>query len=227
MIQRYIYTALVQGFAKITKDISLLEEFFRDQYGLDATEIAAIRTYYTAHPPKVRQGYPAADQVFPCMSIVLAEEGEELNVIGDDGGMVDDEDDPDFGADIKTGFWGHNYSILVYDQHPDAVLYYYELAKSILLLNAGGTGYFSNQGLFNIKISGMDLEPDPRYLPAHLWVRQLSFRCQREFARLDIEAKYQKAWKVSGIALDGDGGLSHVEGVDGKISLYGVGADNG
>lgn len=220
MIQRYIYTALQSGLLMLKSKPEILELFFSEQYDLTATEIAAIRKAFEAKPPTIIHGYAHIDMTLPLIAIVLANEGESQNVIGDDGGMVDEAGDPDFGADIETAIWQHNYDIMVMTDHPDLTLYYYELVKQILITNTGGVGYFADQGLFGSKVSGMDMAPDPRYLPEHAFVRVIRFVCEREFQTVDRGSKVGKAFKVSGIFVDKTGSPSDVGGVHTLVKPY-------
>jgi hypothetical protein len=101
MIQRFIFSALRQGVNAITEDLTLLEQVF-ENYELAEGEIESIKTNWSAKPPTARHGYARPDDEFPLFSLVLTEEREVETVIGDDGGIVEDPDDPLFGADIKT-----------------------------------------------------------------------------------------------------------------------------
>ena len=71
----------------------------------------------------------------------------------------------------------------------------YEIAKEIL---RNGSRYLNDRRCLNYKLRGNDLAPDPRYLPAHLFVRQLSFSCWREFQRVDQGSRLQKAFSILG-----------------------------
>lgn len=208
MIQRYLYTALKEGIDAILKNPVILDDLFRELYGLEVKEVAAIKTVFAAHPPEVIHGYARHDSKFPLFSIVLANEGESQTVLADQAGFVADEDDPDYGTDIESAVWQHTYQVLIYSEHPDVTGYYYEIAKSILI---AANDYFVQQGIFNQKYSGMDLAPDPRYVPERLFLRQLTMTCEREFMRLSRDVK--KAFKVSGIYVDKSGSDSDVGGV--------------
>lgn len=215
MIERFIHTALKEGITTLQNNVDLLEDLFITQHGLSAAEFAAIRTLFAAKPPSVVHGYAHVEQKFPLYAIVLGSEGESQNFLGDDGGMVLEEGDEDYGADILTAVWTHSHDILVYAEHPDVTLYYYEIAKSILL--AAGD-YFNEQGMFQISLSGMDMAPDPRYVPEHLFLRRLTLKCQREFQRLTHETK--RAFKISGIAVDSAGSPSDAGGVKTQVAAY-------
>ena len=215
MIERFIYTALTEGFATLQKDVDILEDLFIGQHGLSKTEFAAIRTLLATKPPKVIHGYAHADESFPLCSIVLDSEQETDEFLAYDAGQVEDPDDPDYQTDILSAIWQHSHSVLIYAEHPDAVLYYYEMAKSSLI---AAHDYFIDQGMHNVSLSGMDLAPDPRYIPAHLFLRRLSIKSQREFQRLD--RKTAKAFKVTGIAVDSSGSPSDVGGVPTNVKTY-------
>ena len=219
MIERFIYTALTEGFQTLKANNDFLHDLFVTLHGLSEKEFKSIKLLLETKTPKVIHGYAHADESFPLCSIVLDSEQETDEFLGFDAGMVDDPKDPDYRDDILSGIWQHNHSVLIYAEHPDAVLYYYEMAKSSLL---AAHEYFVDRGMHNITLSGMDLAPDPRYIPAHLFLRRLSIKSQREFQRLET---VQRAFKVQGIAVDSSGSTSDVGGVPTNVKPYAAEGD--
>ena len=102
MIQRLLYTALTRGLDAIKADPTILDDLFLENYELTQTEVDGIKVFFAAKPPTVVHGYARSDQEPPLYSIILAAEREADAVMGDEAGIVDDEDDPDFGADQYT-----------------------------------------------------------------------------------------------------------------------------
>ncbi len=217
MIQRFLFDALKDGIAQITADLTLLDQIFEEVYELEASEIAAIKAFWTnadgkagLGPPTLRHGYAPRDTVIPIYSIILSSENEALTWLNNDSGQVEDPEDVDFGADLKGSIWNHRYDILVYHEHPDVVTYLYEIAKSILLVSMD---FFSDKGLFDIDLGGSDLTPpEMTYIPEHLFARKLSFAAQRCFTRIDRDSRDGKAFKVGGMHVEG-GSDSDVGGV--------------
>lgn len=208
MIQRFLYTTLKTGLENVKNDLTILDDLFIQLYELERSEVEAIKTAFQSKPPGVIHGYARLDTDFPVFSIVLQSEQEEEHYMSDDAGMLDDVDDPDYGADRISAIWSHNYNILCYTEHPDLTLYYYEIAKAIFM-----TADFNSLNLFNVHVSGMDLMPDPRYIPEHLFARQMMFKASMEFERIDRSSKLGKAFRVRGIHVDKSGSPSDVGGV--------------
>jgi hypothetical protein len=208
---------LEDGIASINRDLTLLDVIFLDQYGLSQAEVAKIKEFWQASPPKVAHGFAHASHTFPLWSIVLGAEGEKIEFVGDEAGDCLDEDDPDYLEDIRSSIWEHNYRILTYAEHPDVTLYYYEIAKTILLL---AHDYFVTQHLFEIHVTGRDMMPDPKYLPDHLFVRELNWACQRELLQVDRGSRLRKAFRVSGIHIDKSGSPSDVGDVETRVIPY-------
>jgi hypothetical protein len=217
MIQRYLYTAIVRGLEAIRKDPEVLDRLFEDLYDLGTTEMASIKKWFKDKPPSVYHGYARADYKFPLYSIVLASEAETQLFVGDDAGMVEDSEDSDFGADARAAIWQHTYHVLSYSEHPDATLYMYEVLKAIFL---NAHDYFIDSGLFGLHVSGMDVHVDAKYIPEYLFVRQLAFKCEREFLQVDKATRKDKAFSVSGIFLDSSGSASDVGGVKTLVYPY-------
>lgn len=221
MIQRFVHTVLKTALAAIKDDPTLLDKLFRDELELEVEEVAAIKTFFAAQPPNVIMGYPRQDSAFPLYAIIMGSEGEKTNFIGDDGHTVGDFDeeagDPDIGEERIAAMWQHAFLVHCYTEHPDATSYIYEVAKFALFANANN--FFTAKGLSGISISGMDLAPDARYVPEHLFLRQLTFRADKEFNLPNPRSKIGKAFKVAGIHVDNSGSPSDVGGVKTKITM--------
>ena len=210
MIERFLYMALDDGITQITEDPTLLDLIFEDLFELDETEVEGIKTVWAAKPPSVIHGYAPRDVDPPVFSIVLQAESETERFLNDDGLQITDVEDEDFGADCKVSIWQHSYNILIYTEHPDVTAYYYQVAKSILLASGD---FFVDRDIHAIQLSGSDLAPDPRYIPEHLFARNLTFKCDRLFTRIDRDSKAGKAFQVAGIHIDKTGSASDVGGV--------------
>ena len=219
MIQRFIYRALKQGLEEIKSDNRILQFLFEDWYSMSEEETETIQRIFNEKTPLVVHGYLPKDAQIPAYSITLSGEAEAQNVLGDEAAQSLDENDEDYGSDIYTAIWEHSYNIHCYAEHPDVCQYIYEAAKSMLL--SAGT-IFLEEGLFEGHLSGMDLIPDPRYIPEHLFVRQLTFKCQREFMQVDRLSKLRKAFRVRGIHVDRSGSPSDVGGVKTLVTISGV-----
>ena len=217
MIHRYLYDILTDGIQAITDDPLILDELFLDNYVLVSDEAVAIKDYFLANGLHIYNGYPRTDTVFPSVNIVLGEEDEVEAVIGDTGGTITDETDPNLGAIIMTAIWEHRYRLLVMTDHPDVTAYYYEIIKFIML---EGMHDLVDDGCFEFRLSGNELAPDPRYIPEHLFARQLIFQCQREFQRIDKAAKRFRISRVSGIHVDRNASLREVGDVQTKVIPY-------
>jgi len=224
MIQRFLYKALQLGLEQFKTQPELIDDLFGDLYSLEQTEVEAIHTFFRQKTPGIVHNYARSDTPIPVYSIVLADEREAENFIGDVAGQITDEDDPDFGADELSSVWQHTYHVLCYSEHPDVTQYMYEAAKSIYI---AAFKMLSDEGLFEMHLMGGDLAPDPRYIPEHLFVRQLTFACQREFQRTDFQSKLTKAFKVAGIHVDKTGSPSDVGGVKTLVKAYGTGGEDG
>ena len=205
MIERLIFLALEQGIADVLATPRILERYFEEQHGLSTTEIAGIRALIEANPPTVIHQYPRVDSTFPLYAIVLSSERETQPFLGDNAeDVLFTDNDDDAGAEQKAQIWDHDYTILCISNHPDATRYYYELAKFFLIR---ALDFFIENGLLDTKLSGADLAPDPRYIPAHLFVRQLTMTATREHKQ--IGKKPARAFRISGVEVS-DGATTGV-----------------
>lgn len=218
MIERYLYTAMRNGLDAITADPELLDEIFDWLYELDAAEVVAIKAWFAAKPPNLYHGYAPPSFELPFYSIVLAAEGQSEGFIGDDAGMISDEDDPDYRKDAESEFWDHEHQILCYSEHPDITRYMYEIVKKVII---GTHAYFLEKNLWNISVSGGDLAPDQVHMPPNLFVRMLKFSCSSEFLQLDGTSRIGKAFRVAGIhVVDSSESIDDVGGVVAMVTPY-------
>lgn len=221
MIQRVIYDVLTAAIAAVNSTPSILEDLFEDNWGLSRSEVDGIKNFFQQHTPNVIHGHARSDSEFPLYSIVLADEGETDSILGDSAGQVESLSDEDYGANCYSVIWTHNYDILCFAEHPDAVQYMYEVAKNAFFAVANE---FIAAGLFELHLSGGDVAPDPRYIPEHLFIRRMRFSVQREFLRTDRNSKLAKAFKVAGIHVSRTGSTSDIGDVKDLITPYVEGA---
>jgi hypothetical protein len=212
MIQRHLYTAIQAGITAVGDDPTILDNLFQDQYSLSDTEMAAIKTSFVDNPVTVSHGYARTSDTFPRIAIVLADDTESDPYMGDDVGMIgeeeDDEDHEDFGAEITGSIWTAAFQLLCYAEHPDVAIYLYELTKDIMF---AALPYLKTTGIQKLGISGGDLLLDPRYVPSHLFARQITFRCRYEFRHVDRQSKLGKAFAVAGLHIDSSGSPNTVD----------------
>ena len=214
MIERFIYTALKKGIEELEANPLRLDRIFVDYYGLEQTEVDKIRTYFEANPPSVIHNYARENSKFPLYAIILQGEEETTKVLGAYGGMVDfDEalaadDISSAGADVFGSIFTHNYEIITYAKLPDVTLYYYYLAKYFMIREHH---YFVANDLSDLTLGGMDLAPDPRYMPAFLFGRTLRFSCQREMTVIGDPVR--RGDKVAGLHISG-GSVTPPSGTD-------------
>jgi len=217
MIQRLLYKRLSEGIQKIKNDPSIIESLFGDLFELDVAEVNGIKTAFDLKTPKVIHGYARSESEFPLYSIILGNESEAESYLSDDAGMIDDMDDPDYLEDRLSSIWESTFQIMCYTEHPDLTVYYYELAKSIII-----TADFFSWGVLDFSVSGMDLMPDPRYIPENLFVRQLTFKAKYEFQRIEKDSKLKRAFKLDGIHVDKSGSPSDVGPVKTLVKIIGA-----
>ena len=223
MIQRLLYKALTKGWEAIKADPTIIDDLFANNFELDQDEVNAIKTFLAAKPPTIVHGYARTDQAPPLISILLTGEREADSVLGDEAGDVTTLDDPDFGSSQYAAFWECNYSLVHMAEHPDVCQYIYELSKSIIM---AAKPTFIPYGVYGMQVSGSDLSPDPRYMPEHFFVRQLTISCRAELLTVDKESKLGKVYKVGGIHVDNSSSNEEIGGVKALITVV-TETDNG
>lgn len=213
MIERALHTILTSGLTYLRDNPGKLTEFFEADSLLDEGEAAEVEEWFMdavasrlgdkKHPPVVL-GYPHKETAKPpVMCIVLAQDAETTQVLGDEGGYIG-QGTPDEGTDSYFAMSALVHRILVYAELPDPALYLYQIAKQCLINGfpvLKADPYF----LSDLKWSGADVAPDQAYAPAGLYLRQLTLSSSRECIQDWPSSKVGRAWKVRGIHVDSAG----------------------
>lgn len=201
MVERLVWEALREGL-DLMKEPGVITQYMQETALLDLAEAQKVEEAFQHKPAHLAMGYARKDNDFPLLCVTTAADDWDMKVIGDDGGMVSDPEDPDYGADIVAASFSMTINVMVYAQHPDVCLYLYHLAKMSLF---AAKPYLEAQGLYDLMMSGADLLPDPAWVPAGLFVRRLSVSCKRQYTQTLAATKLGKAWKVRGMHIDRDG----------------------
>lgn len=215
MIERLIYTALEEGIAELITELAKLERFFTKR-GLSAGEVAKIRAYFVDKPPELQHNYPRKDAAFPLFAVVLGTETESKKLLDDSAGFVSEEeaallyDASLTGTEVKSSIYSHTHHVMVYTEHPDVTIWYYELAKYFLTRQRD---FFKTRGILDTLFSGQDMAPSSGYAPEWLFVRRLTMTSMSELAIFDD--KPPRAKSLGGAYVD-----NRVTGVVANVTPY-------
>lgn len=205
MIQRFIFQILTQMLAAMRTDPTLYSDLFSTTWGLSDAEVAGIVSYFAQHPIRVQHGFSNAEISPPLMSITLQAESQSEHILGDLAGINTTPpvgwkggSTAQYGAYMEGAIWEYSYRILCISENLDVTSYMYEMAKAALVL---GRDSLIKQGVIMPTYTGMDLAPDPRYIPENLFARVLGVRCQRPFILTDRASALGRAFNVSGLAI--------------------------
>ncbi|RYF12722.1 MAG: hypothetical protein EOO40_00540 [Deltaproteobacteria bacterium] len=205
VIQRFIHQILTQMLNAMRTDPTLYKDLFSTTWGLSDAEVAGIVAYFAQHPIKVAHGFSNAEVQPPLMSITLQAESQSDFMLGDlagintvappgwkGGGMAQ------YGAYEEGAIWEYSYRVLCISENLDVTSYMYEMAKAALIL---GRNTLIKHGVLLPTYTGMDLAPDPRYIPENLFARVLGVRCKCPFILTDRASALGRAFNVSGLAI--------------------------
>ncbi len=203
MVERLIFTALVAGIELLQADLKKLEFFFVEHLCLTVAEAAKVRTYFTANPPSVVHNYPRQDSSFPLYAVVLGNEKQKTKFLDDTAGFITAEEAELLqqlslqGTEVKSSIYDHQHHIIVYTEHPDVTIWYYEIAKYLITRELDR---FKTEGLLDIGLAGQDMAPESGYAPEWLFVRRLTMSSQREQQVFD--ERQPRIRTVDGIHVD-------------------------
>lgn len=189
MLERVIFEVLAAGRDHINEDHKFLREFFSDDQegpGLSKLEIDDLDAFWKSVKSidvdgseqtgvSIIHQFPRETTRFPAWAIVLINENEDKQVLGDEAGIIGDR-----GEDILTSFWAKSYAVFTYAPDPLLCMYYYELCRFFMtrgrpFLKSAAGGYS-----LTTKFAGGDMGPDARYQPANMFVRRFQIDLTRE-----------------------------------------------
>lgn len=206
-VERKIFTVLEDGLQPYLNDPKKLETWLiENEFSQD--EAHRAREVFEAHPPTVAMGYARPGKEFPQWCIVLGTEQTASDYIGEGGAdnepfdMEDDEegerylDEDGNPEEIHVRRWADRFDIYVYADHPDTTLVNYYLMREIMVR---ARDLWIEIGLEDLRYSGAELAPDPRYLPSNLFVRRFSIDCN---LHLEDPKTVQRGTQVSAMQDD-------------------------
>lgn len=204
MIERLLFNTLKDGVAFLKANPDEIVTLFSEEELLSVEEAEKVRDYFLAHPPDVIHGYARKDSTFPCWSITLGGEQESQTFLGDEGGFIDDEADPNHGADQFAAIYSYTFNVMVYANNPDVCVYYYHLMKQVII---AAFPVLKTYDLFDLRFGGADVAPDAAWVPAGLFLRRVTVTCSRQYTQTLLSTKLGRAWRVQSVHLDKAGDL--------------------
>jgi hypothetical protein len=180
-VERFILRLLRSEVDRLAKDEALLRYYFEAVF--DPTLPEKEREDYIANflrqPPAVVLGYPRSSVTFPVIAIILNEESETQNAVGDFiGETLGEGEEGDPYADYVGAIFEAQHGVYVYAEHPDVCLYLYHFVKMIVL---GGKDWLLSQGVIEVSISGGELAPQEGYLPENMFCRTVNVKTVAPF----------------------------------------------
>jgi hypothetical protein len=231
MIERLIYIALAQGIEDAQAKPRIIEEYFRKVKRIeDQSELDSILELFANNPPRIIHQYPREQdtETVPLWAITLQNENESMNFLGDEGDIIGelpadeiqegvpggwlDPDDPEAGADELAAIYTKRYQILTYSKHPDVTIAYYQLCR--LFMTRARNFLKCEAELMRLNFSGGDIFPDPRYIPAHLFARQMTIEV--EMVERMAGAMPARAFTVKGLHFPTE---ENVKTVDARVTV--------
>lgn len=192
MIQRRLYLILQQGLAAFAKDPSLYNVVFGQYLGLGDKEVASIRATLTRSPIRVQHGYPHKDISTPLVAIILQAESQSQKYLGDSGYLP-------LGGEVGAGsLWENSYQLMVYSENIDLTSHIYELVKAIFIMSHN---VLARWGIIAPSFTGMDLAPDPRYIPENLFCRVFGIRAFCQYVLPELLDTTTLGTLIAGLAL--------------------------
>jgi len=164
---RYLLQSTIDQLLENPDEMSRFFSHFFDST-ISADERDQFINRFKIAPPKAQLGYMRAGAELPHWGIILADEQEEDNLLGDYAGQ--DDVDP---IEYQAALFNAVYTVFIYAEHPDVCSYQYQLAKSIVF---GGKKWLLSKGIQEVQLSGGELNPDEGFFPDAVYVRALRVR---------------------------------------------------
>ena len=174
--ERVIYHTLRVGFDALVSDPSMVDRLFML---LDTDEKTTIKTMLTKNPPFVKHGFSRNNFDVPQLSVVVGSETLKETFIG--GALGADEDvfaettDGTF-VQLEGEYVGTSIEVWITTNHPDLTMYYYSIAWA--MLSASVRDVFAPLNIMLNNMNGGDIQPDSRWMPAHIFARRIGLELQ-------------------------------------------------
>jgi hypothetical protein len=166
VVPELIYRSLLQqGILWLKQNLLRIDNMMS---GYSLADIASIRSYIQTHDITIVQGWPRENTPFPCIAIILMQEGE-TPYIDEAIGMVDDETQSGI---ISGRLWNAEHLLMVVSDNADLTVTLYQLLK----LTLQRFNESLNEYLHEIAFDGGDIQPQLNFLPDHLYTRGMSIR---------------------------------------------------
>lgn len=151
--------------------------------GREAEEVDKLLTFLTGDgKPHVRHGYGMGGTPMPVIAIVLGNESVDQtylgNLVGDAGDEAEAfvaEVEKEVGHPVEAAVkrYSFTFNVFIYAENPDVALALYNLVRDTFLSQERA---LAAAGMETPMFSGMDLAPDPRYVPENIYVRMFSIQ---------------------------------------------------
>lgn len=185
MMERTIYEVLAAGREHVNENPGFLEDFFTSK-GLTPAEVEQIRTFWfsvqTIEPDgstntgvSIIHQFPRDTTKFPAWAIVLVSGNEDKQFLGDEAGIIGDS-----GEDVFSSIWARQYAIFTYSLNPLITIYYHELLRFFLTRSRPYLKSSEGGQVLSSRFSEGDMNPDPSYSPANLFVRRMQIDLTNE-----------------------------------------------
>jgi hypothetical protein len=173
LVERLILQILRTEIDRLLASEEELQRFFSHFFDPLAGEAErkSFAVNFQRKPPTVVLGYPRVSAEFPCIAVVLENESEETNVLGDYLGQTIDGEKNREATEYVGAVFEQTYGVYIYAENPDITIYLYQFVKLVLF---GGKGALIEAGLIDPRFSGGELSPEDQWLPNNMFVRKLN-----------------------------------------------------
>lgn len=181
MFERIIYDRIKDRLDWYAAEALRFEVFLLAR-GIGADEAHRAREAFADTAPTLVMGYARQGTQFPCVALVLGTDSNVDDYLGEDAPMLGTDDDDDEGLDYYRDEdgqivdphmrrWEGRADLFVYSDHPDMTLYLYHIVKDICVRSRK---VWHSAAFEDVRYSGAELAPDPKYLPTDMFTRRFS-----------------------------------------------------
>lgn len=177
MIEDILNTVILAKLTALKSNLNILDNVI----SADNSTLQSLKQFLSTKQINIRRGFPISSVELPCVAILLGNDPEVPDSIGDQDLIIGEDGAEEY---VITTLFQPTYRLEVWTDNGDLTTQLYTVLKWIMLASRN---YLSEVGLIGQRLGGTDFEPAPEYFPTFVYRRALLLDCQVDMTVPNID----------------------------------------